>query len=56
MGARHGGQKRIKMLNEIESIENIKKFIDKAKDRNDSFRFMGFGHRVYKTMTLEQSV
>ena len=38
----------IKMLNEIESIENIKKFIDKAKDKNDSFRLMGFGHRVYK--------
>ena len=36
------------MLNEIESIENIKKFIDKAKDKNDSFRLMGFGHRVYK--------
>ena len=38
----------IKMLNEIEGIENIRKFIDKAKDRNDSFRLMGFGHRVYK--------
>ena len=36
------------MLNEIESIENIKNFINKAKDKNDSFRLMGFGHRVYK--------
>ena len=49
-GPAHGGANEavIKMLNEIESIENIKKFIDKAKDRNDSFRLMGFGHRVYK--------
>ena len=49
-GPAHGGANEavIKMLNEIESIENIKKFIDKAKDRIDSFRLMGFGHRVYK--------
>ena len=49
-GPAHGGANEavIKMLNEIESIENIKRFIDKAKDRNDSFRLMGFGHRVYK--------
>ena len=49
-GPAHGGANEavIKMLNEIESIENIKKFIDKAKDRNDSFMLMGFGHRVYK--------
>ena len=49
-GPAHGGANEavIKMLNEIESIDNIKKFIDKAKDRNDSFRLMGFGHRVYK--------
>ena len=49
-GPAHGGANEavIKMLNEIESIENIKKFIDKAKDKNDSFRLMGFGHRVYK--------
>ncbi len=49
-GPAHGGANEavIKMLNEIESIENIKKFIDKAKDRDDSFRLMGFGHRVYK--------
>ncbi len=49
-GPAHGGANEavIKMLNEIESIENIKKFIDKAKDRNDTFRLMGFGHRVYK--------
>ena len=49
-GPAHGGANEavIKMLNEIESINNIKKFINKAKDKNDSFRLMGFGHRVYK--------
>ena len=49
-GPAHGGANEavIKMLNKIESIDNIKKFINKAKDKNDSFRLMGFGHRVYK--------
>ena len=49
-GPAHGGANEavIKMLNEIESTDNIRKFIDKAKDKNDSFRLMGFGHRVYK--------
>jgi len=49
-GPAHGGANEavIKMLNEIESIDNIKKFIDKAKDKDDSFRLMAFGHRVYK--------
>ena len=32
----------------IRDRSNIQKFIDKAKDKNDSFRLMGFGHRVYK--------
>ena len=36
------------MLNEIGSVNNIQKFIEKAKDKEDSFRLMGFGHRVYK--------
>ena len=36
------------MLEEIGDVSNIQKFIDKAKDKNDSFRLMGFGHRVYK--------
>ena len=36
------------MLNEIGDVKNIKKYIEKAKDKNDSFRLMGFGHRVYK--------
>ena len=36
------------MLNEINDVRNIKKYIEKAKDKNDPFRLMGFGHRVYK--------
>ncbi|HET7688449.1 MAG TPA: citrate/2-methylcitrate synthase, partial [Candidatus Macondimonas sp.] len=33
---------------EIGDVKNIPKFITKAKDKNDPFRLMGFGHRVYK--------
>jgi len=50
-GPLHGGanQKVIEMLqNIIANGGDTKKFIDKAKDSNDSFRLMGFGHRVYK--------
>ena len=49
-GPAHGGANEavIKMLEEIEDVKNIQKFIDKAKDKNDQFRLMGFGHRVYK--------
>ncbi len=49
-GPAHGGANEavIKMLEEIGSKENIPKFINKAKDKNDPFRLMGFGHRVYK--------
>jgi len=36
------------MLTEIGTVENIPKFIARAKDKNDPFRLMGFGHRVYK--------
>src|SRR5690606_36490352 len=36
------------MLDEIGSVENIDKYIATAKDKNDSFRLRGFGHRVYK--------
>jgi citrate synthase len=36
------------MLDEIGSVENIPMFIEKAKDPNDPFKLMGFGHRVYK--------
>ena len=49
-GAAHGGANEacLRMLDEIENVENIPKFINKAKDKNDPFRLMGFGHRVYK--------
>jgi len=36
------------MLGEIGSVERIPEFIKRAKDKNDPFRLMGFGHRVYK--------
>lgn len=36
------------MLDEIGSKDRIGEFIRKAKDKNNSFRIMGFGHRVYK--------
>ena len=36
------------MLGEIGKVDNIPKYIAKAKDKSDSFRLMGFGHRVYK--------
>ena len=49
-GPSHGGANEavVKMLEEIGSIENIDKFIERAKDKDDPFRLMGFGHRVYK--------
>lgn len=49
-GPAHGGANEavLKMLNEIGSVENIPKFVARAKDKNDPFRLMGFGHRVYK--------
>ena len=50
-GPLHGGanQKVIEMLDSINSDGgNVGKWIDKAKDKNDPFRLMGFGHRGYK--------
>jgi citrate synthase len=49
-GPAHGGANEavLKMLAEIGSVENIPAFIEKAKDPNDPFRLMGFGHRVYR--------
>ncbi|HEX2590827.1 MAG TPA: citrate synthase [Rhizomicrobium sp.] len=49
-GPAHGGanEAALKMLEEIGSVENIPEFITRAKDPNDNFRLMGFGHRVYK--------
>jgi citrate synthase len=49
-GPAHGGANEavLRMLREIGDAKNIPKFVDKAKDKNDPFRLMGFGHRVYK--------
>ena len=49
-GPAHGGanEAALRMLGEIGKVENIPKYIARAKDRNDPFRLMGFGHRVYK--------
>jgi citrate synthase len=49
-GPAHGGANEavLDMLEEIEDVSNIDKFIARAKDKNDPFRLMGFGHRVYK--------
>ena len=49
-GPAHGGANEavLNMLKEIGSAKNIPKFVDKAKDKDDPFRLMGFGHRVYK--------
>ncbi len=49
-GPAHGGANEavIRMLEEITATGDVKPFIERAKDKNDSFRLMGFGHRVYK--------
>ncbi|MAY31318.1 MAG: citrate (Si)-synthase [Rhodovulum sp.] len=49
-GPAHGGanQACLEMLQEIGSVDRIPEFIARAKDKNDPFRLMGFGHRVYK--------
>ncbi|MGC9954774.1 MAG: citrate synthase [Rhizomicrobium sp.] len=49
-GPAHGGanEAALKMLGEIGTVERIPEYIRRAKDKNDPFRLMGFGHRVYK--------
>ncbi|RLT97954.1 citrate synthase [Ketobacter sp.] len=49
-GPAHGGANEavLDMLTEIGDVSNVDKFVAKAKDKNDPFRLMGFGHRVYK--------
>ena len=49
-GPSHGGANEavLNMLDDIGSVDNIPEYIRKAKDKNDPFRIMGFGHRVYK--------
>lgn len=58
-GPLHGGanQAVIEMLEQIKNDGgDVKKFIDKAKDKNDPFRLMGFGHRVYKNFDPRASI
>lgn len=49
-GPAHGGANEavLKMLENIGDVSQIGKYVDKAKDKDDPFRLMGFGHRVYK--------
>jgi citrate synthase len=49
-GPAHGGANEavLNMLEEIGDVSNVQQYVDKAKDKEDSFRLMGFGHRVYK--------
>ncbi len=49
-GPSHGGanEAALEMLSEIGSVDKIPEFVKRAKDKDDPFRLMGFGHRVYK--------
>ena len=49
-GPAHGGanEAALNMLTQIGDVKNIPEFIARAKDKDDPFRLMGFGHRVYK--------
>ena len=49
-GPAHGGanEAALKMLMEIGTVDRIPEYVDRAKDKSDPFRLMGFGHRVYK--------
>jgi citrate synthase len=49
-GPSHGGANEavLNMLDEIGDVSRVGEFVKKAKDKNDPFRLMGFGHRVYK--------
>lgn len=51
-GPAHGGanEATLKMLEEIGDVSRIGEFIQRAKDKSDTFRLMGFGHRVYRNM------
>ena len=57
-GPAHGGanQACLEMLKEIGSVDRIPEFIARAKDKNDPFRLMGFGHRVYKNFDPRATV
>ena len=49
-GPAHGGANEavLNMLEEIGNVKNVPEYVKKAKDKDDPFRLMGFGHRVYK--------
>jgi citrate synthase len=51
-GPAHGGanEATLKMLEEMGDVSRISEFIQRAKDKSDTFRLMGFGHRVYRNM------
>jgi citrate synthase len=57
-GPAHGGanQACLEMLKEIGTVDRIPEFIARAKDKNDPFRLMGFGHRVYKNFDPRATV
>ena len=57
-GPAHGGANEavLNMLGEIGSVENVGEFIKRAKDKDDPFRLMGFGHRVYKNFDPRAAV
>ncbi len=57
-GPAHGGanEAALKMLMQIGTPDNIDKYIDMAKDKNSTFRLMGFGHRVYKNFDPRATV
>ncbi|NRA20635.1 MAG: citrate (Si)-synthase [Oceanospirillaceae bacterium] len=57
-GPAHGGANEavLNMLEEIGDAENIPKFIARAKDPEDNFRLMGFGHRVYRNFDPRANV
>ena len=57
-GPAHGGANEavLNMLEQIGSVANIPRFVEKAKDRDDPFRLMGFGHRVYKNYDPRASI
>ncbi|WP_420430701.1 citrate synthase [Kordiimonas sp.] len=57
-GPAHGGANEacLNMLQEIGTVDRIPEFVARAKDRNDPFRLMGFGHRVYKNFDPRATV
>ena len=57
-GPSHGGANEavLKMLAEIGNDSRVQEFVDRAKDKNDPFKLMGFGHRVYKNFDPRATV